>query len=140
MERKCNSLLITLTPEPEKPIWHEIGWEIMWWLPRVSIRGPLAHQPPDPAGQATVCLQIFKKMVLALSEGPDLPKKNLVKKCLFFKKKNPPKIKIKINKLLGRTTNEEWGSRTTKDILLGALGLRSNQLYFVGWDKVYLCA
>ena len=27
----------------------------MWWLPRVSIPGPLAPQPRDPPGQATVC-------------------------------------------------------------------------------------
>ena len=25
------------------------------WFPRDSIRGPLAHQPPDPARQATAC-------------------------------------------------------------------------------------
>ena len=46
---------INPNPEPEKPIWREIWWAIMWWLPRVSIRGPLAHQPHDPAGQVTVC-------------------------------------------------------------------------------------
>ena len=49
------SSFITLTPEPEKPIWRETGWAIMWWLPQVSIRGPLAHQAHEPAGQATVC-------------------------------------------------------------------------------------
>ena len=48
-------IVLTLTPEPEKPIWREIGWAIMWWLPRVSIRGPLAPQPREPADQATVC-------------------------------------------------------------------------------------
>ena len=47
--------VLTLNPEREKPIWREIGWAIMWWLPRVSIRGPLAQQPRDSAGQATVC-------------------------------------------------------------------------------------
>ena len=46
-----------MTPNPgaEKPIWREIGRAIVWWLPRVSIRGPLAHHPHESAGQATVC-------------------------------------------------------------------------------------
>ena len=48
-------MVITLTPEPEKPIWREIGRAIMWWLPGVSICRPLAPQPREPADQATVC-------------------------------------------------------------------------------------
>ena len=39
----CESLV-------KKPIWRDIGWEIMWWLPRVSIHGPLAHQPLNRFG------------------------------------------------------------------------------------------
>ena len=39
--------ILSLTPEPEKHIWREIGCAITWWLPRVLIRGPLEHQPPD---------------------------------------------------------------------------------------------
>ena len=39
----------------------------MWWLPRVSIRGPLAPQPRKPADQATVCRYPAHVLVAILS-------------------------------------------------------------------------
>ena len=40
---------LTLTPDPEKPIWCEIGCEIMWWLPGFrSDTKPMTRQAKPP--------------------------------------------------------------------------------------------